>query len=140
MKTAIVYWSGTGNTEEMAKYLAEGVTAKGGEAEIFHCSVFEPSKLVQYDSLALGCPSMGAEQLEESEFEPMFSACESALKGKKIALFGSYGWGDGEWMRTWEETCLSDGAVLACESVICNEAPDDEALAGCRALGAALAD
>ena len=70
----------------------------------------------------------------------MFSACESALKGKKIALFGSYGWGDGEWMRTWEETCLSDGAVLACESVICNEAPDDEALAGCRALGAALAD
>ena len=98
MKTAIVYWSGTGNTEEMAKYLSEGVTAKGGEAEIFHCSVFEPSKLVQYDSLALGCPSMGAEQLEESEFQPFYDSIKADLKGKPVVLFGSYGWGSGEWI------------------------------------------
>ena len=81
---------------------------------------------------------MGVEELEDSEFEPMFAACEPALKGKKIALFGSYGWGDGEWMRNWEARCSDLGAVLACESVICNEAPDDEAAANCKALGAAL--
>ena len=91
-----------------------------------------------FDAIAFGCPSMGSEQLEDSEFEPMFVSCEAKLKGKKIALFGSYGWGDGEWMRNWEETCISDGAVLACDSVICNDAPDDEATASCKALGAAL--
>ena len=92
----------------------------------------------QFDAVAFGCPSMGAEELEESEFAPMFSACESKLSGKKIALFGSYGWGDGEWMRNWEATCASDGAVLACDSVICNETPDEAAVAECNALGAAL--
>ena len=91
-----------------------------------------------FDAIAFGCPSMGSEQLEDSEFEPMFVSCEAKLKGKKIALFGSYGWGDGEWMRNWEETCISDGAVLACDSVICNDAPYDEATASCKALGAAL--
>lgn len=92
-----------------------------------------------FDAIAFGCPAMGSEVLEEDEFEPMFSACEAALSGKKIALFGSYGWGDGEWMRNWEERCVDDGAVLACESVICNEAPDDDAQASCKALGKALA-
>jgi flavodoxin short chain len=92
-----------------------------------------------YDAIAFGCPSMGAEELEEEEFAPMFEACESRLEGKKIALFGSYGWGDGEWMRNWEDTCRSDGAVLVCDSVICNDAPDEEAVAACKALGAALA-
>ena len=82
---------------------------------------------------------MGDEVLEDTEFEPMFDGCKDALKGKNIALFGSYGWGDGEWMRTWEDTCRSDGAVLACESVICCEAPDDEAVENCRKLGAELA-
>ena len=139
-KIAVVYWSGTGNTEAMASAVLEGAKEKGAEAVLFTAPEFDASMVDDYDAIAFGCPSMGAEQLEETEFEPMFSACESALKGKKIALFGSYGWGDGEWMRTWEETCLSDGAVLACESVICNEAPDEEALAGCSALGAALAD
>ena len=92
-----------------------------------------------FDAIAFGCPSMGVEQLEESEFEPMFIACEPKLGGKKVALFGSYGWGDGEWMRNWEETCTQDGAVLACDSVTCNDAPDDEACAACEALGKALA-
>ncbi len=139
-KIAVVYWSGTGNTEAMASAVLEGAREKGAEAELFTAAEFDPSMVEAYDAIAFGCPSMGSEQLEETEFEPMFSACEPALKGKRIALFGSYGWGDGEWMRTWEETCLSDGAVLACESVICNEAPDGEALTACKALGAAAAE
>ena len=92
----------------------------------------------QFDAIAFGCPSMGAEQLEESEFEPMFTECEAKLNGKKIALFGSYGWGDGEWMRNWEAACTGDGAVMACDSVICNEAPDADAEEACVALGKAL--
>ena len=139
-KIAVVYWSGTGNTEAMASAVLEGAKEKGAEAVLFTAPEFDASMVDDYDAIAFGCPSMGAEQLEETEFEPMFSACESALKGKKIALFGSYGWGDGEWMRTWEETCLSDGAVLACESVICSQSPDDEALPGRRARGAAPPD
>lgn len=90
-------------------------------------------------AFAFGCPSMGAEQLEESEFEPMFSSVEDKLAGKNIALFGSYGWGDGQWMRDWEERCVSAGAKLVCDSVICNSTPDDEATVNCNALGAALA-
>ena len=139
-KVAVVYWSGTGNTEAMAAAVAEGIREKGAEAALFTATEFDASMVDDFDVIAFGCPSMGAEQLEESEFEPMFSACEPKLQGKKIALFGSYGWGDGEWMRNWEETCAADGAVLACESVICNDAPDDDAEAACRSLGAALAE
>ena len=138
-KVAVVYWSGTGNTEAMAAQVAAGAKEAGAEVDLLTASEFGADKMDEYDAVAFGCPSMGAEQLEEDEFEPMFSACEPKLNGKKIALFGSYGWGDGEWMRTWEDTCSSDGAVLACESVICNEAPDDEANAACMALGKALA-
>lgn len=138
-KVAVIYWSGTGNTEAMASLIAEGITSAGAEASLLKANEFSPDSISQYDALAFGCPSMGAEQLEEEEFEPMFNACEPMLKGKKIALFGSYGWGDGEWMRTWEDTCTSDGAVLISESVICNEAPDDEAANACKALGVVLA-
>ncbi len=139
-KVAVVYWSGTGNTEAMASAVAEGAKEKGAEVSLLTSADFDADKMDQFDAVAFGCPSMGAEQLEESEFEPMFHACESKLNGKKIALFGSYGWGDGEWMRTWEETCKNDGAVLACDSVICNETPDDTAVASCKTLGAALAE
>ncbi|MBQ7597679.1 MAG: flavodoxin [Clostridia bacterium] len=138
-KIAIVYWSGTGNTEAMANAVLEGAAAAGADVELFTADSFDASAASGYDALAFGCPSMGVEELEDSEFEPMFAACEPALKGKKIALFGSYGWGDGEWMRNWEVRCGDLGAVLACDSVICNEAPDDEATASCKALGAALA-
>ena len=137
-KVAVVYWSGTGNTETMANVIAEGAKEAGAEVSVFTATEFGAEKMDEFDAIAFGCPSMGAEQLEESEFEPMFMDCEAKLKGKKIALFGSYGWGDGEWMRTWEETCRSDGAELACESVICNEAPDADAEAACAALGKAL--
>ena len=137
-KIAVVYWSGTGNTEAMANAVAEGVRNAGATAELFTASDFCASMVNDFDAIAFGCPSRGAEQLEESEFEPMFTDCESNLSGKKIALFGSYGWGDGEWMRNWEDSCRDAGAVLACDSVICQDAPDDEAEANCRSLGAAL--
>ena len=122
-KVAIVYWSGTGNTEAMANYVAEGADKAG-----------------EYDRIAFGCPSMGAEQLEESEFQPMFDEVSPVLSGKKIALFGSYGWGDGEWMRTWESDCMTLGVTMACEPVICNATPDEAAGAECEALGEALAN
>lgn len=138
-KVAVVYWSGTGNTAAMAEAVAAGAKEKGAETAVFTAGEFDASAVDSVDAIAFGCPSMGAEELEESEFLPMFSSCEAKLQGKKIALFGSYGWGDGEWMRKWEETCISDGAVLTCDSVICNEAPDDDALSACKALGASLA-
>lgn len=137
-KLAIVYWSGTGNTESMAAMVAAGAKEAGAQVDLFTAAEFGPQQMDQYDAIAFGCPSMGSEELEESEFAPMFEGCEPKLKGKKIALFGSYGWGDGEWMRTWEETCRGDGAELACEPVICNEAPDEDALSACQALGKAL--
>ena len=138
-KIAVVFWSGTGNTEAMANSVEEGAKNAGAEVSVIPASEFSPDLMDAFDAVAFGCPAMGAEELEEDEFAPMFSDCESILSGKKIALFGSYGWGDGEWMRTWEETCRNAGAVLVTDSVICQEAPDDAACADCRALGAALA-
>lgn len=137
-KVAVVYYSGTGNTEAMAKAVVEGVKEKGAEAALFTSSEFSESKMDEFDAIAFGCPAMGAEELEDGEFKPMFDACAAKLGGKKIALFGSYGWGDGEWMRNWETSCKEMGANLACDCVICNEAPDNAAIEACKALGAAL--
>ena len=114
MKTAVVYWSGTGNTEAMAQEVEQGMKD-------------------------FGCPSMGDEELEDTEFAPMFDDCKNGLSGKKIGLFGSYGWGDGEWMRNWEASCKEAGANLIQDGVICNEEPDDEAKEACRNLGKTLA-
>jgi len=136
---AVVYWSGTGNTEAMATAVQAGAKSAGAEAVLLTPDEFDAAMVDTYDAIAFGCPAMGAEVLEEEVFDPLFTACEPKLKQKKIALFGSYGWGDGDWMHDWEKRCADDGAVLACDSVICNEAPDDAALAACRALGAALA-
>ena len=138
-KIAVVYWSGTGNTEAMAQAVVSGAQEAGADVTLLTSADFNSSMVSSYDAIAFGCPSMGTEVLEEDEFEPMFASCESRLGGKKIALFGSYGWGDGEWMRNWTERCEGLGADLACESVICNEAPDDDAVAECKALGKALA-
>lgn len=137
-KVAVVYWSGTGNTEAMAAAVADGVREKGADVEVLTASDFGVDMMDEYDAIAFGCPSMGSEELEESEFAPMFASCEAKLSGKRVALFGSYGWGDGEWMRNWEETCENDGADLACPFVICNDAPDDDAVTACKELGAAL--
>lgn len=135
MKTAVIYWSGTGNTEAMAKAVAEGAGA-----ELFTVSEFSGS-VEDYDAIAFGCPAMGAEMLEESEFDPFFTEIESRLSGKKVGLFGSYGWGNGEWMRNWETRVGSDGAVLVGgEGVIANDTPSDDDLEKCRALGKALTE
>lgn len=139
-KIAVVYWSGTGNTEQMANAVAEGAKEAGAEVSTLTADQFSAAKVAEFDAIAFGCPAMGAETLEEDEFEPMFTGCESALSGKKLALFGSYGWGDGEWMRTWEEDCASAGIRLAVDSVTCCEAPGDEALSACQALGKKLAE
>lgn len=137
-RIAVVYWSGTGNTEAMAHAVSQGAKENGAEVSVMTASEFDASQMDSYDAVAFGCPAMGAEILEESEFAPMFEGCEAKLSGKRIALFGSYGWGDGEWMRNWEETCIADGAAMVCDFVICNEAPDDDAIAACKALGKAL--
>ena len=135
MKTAVIYWSGTGNTEAMAKAVAEGAGA-----ELFTVSEFS-GNVEDYDAIAFGCPAMGAEMLEEGEFDPFFTEIESRLSGKKVGLFGSYGWGDGEWMRNWETRVESDGAVLiGGEGVIANDAPSDDDLEKCKALGKALTE
>ena len=139
-KIAVVYWSGTGNTESMANKVADGAKRAGAEVSLFTASEFQANMMDQFDAIAFGCPSMGAEELEESEFQPMFSSVEGELRDKKIALFGSYGWGDGEWMRNWESVCHEAGANLICDFVIANEAPDDEAVEACKAMGAALAN
>ena len=138
-KIAVVYWSGTGNTEIMAQEVAAGAKAAGADADVLTPSDFDSSKISAYDAIAFGCPAMGAEVLEEAEFEPMWNECEGSLSGVKIALFGSYGWGDGEWMRTWEESAGNAGAILACDSVMANEEPDDEAKTACRNQGQAQA-
>ncbi len=133
MKIAVVYWSGTGHTEAMAQAVAK---ACGGT--LFTAAEFPAAQVANFDVIAFGCPAMGAEVLEEGEFQPMFDECRPLLSGKKIALFGSYGWGDGEWMRNWETECLAAGATLACDSVICQDEPDEQALAECEKLGQAL--
>ncbi len=132
---AVVYWSDTGNTEAMANYVAEGIRAAGGNAEIITADSFGPDKVSQYDAIAFGCPAMGDEILEEDIFEPMFSAVEGSLSGKRVGIFGSYDWGDGQWMRDWADRCRAAGAELANDGVIANLAPNDAEAEDCRNLG-----
>ena len=139
-KTAVVYWSSTGNTEAMAQAVLEGMKEAGAEAVLLTPDAVDVGALAGMDAIAFGCPAMGSEVLEECEFEPMFSGCKNRLGGKSVGLFGSYGWGDGQWMRDWVERAQGDGAqVLNGEGLICNEAPDDDVQAACRKLGADLA-
>lgn len=137
-RIAIVYWSGTGNTEMMAKAISDGVQSTGSKADVFQSIDFSSDLVQDYDVLAFGCPSMGCEELESGEFEPMFDSCAPLLKNKPIALFGSYGWGDGEWMETWENNCQSQGITLMQSSLILNETPDDEGLDKCNLFGKGL--
>ena len=139
-KIAIVYWSGTGNTEAMANYIAEGIQAAGGEAARFGPGEFTAAQLDEFGAVAFGCPAMGSEVLEEMEFEPMFAGLEGSLSGRKVALFGSYGWGDGQWMRDWCDRCAAAGAsLLEAEGLIVNETPDADGLESCKELGRKLA-
>ena len=132
-KVAIIYWSGTGHTQAMAE-----AAQKGCEGTLLTAAEFDAKQVGDYDAFAFGCPSMGSEQLEESEFQPMWDAVKGSLAGKPVALFGSYGWGDGEWMRTWEDECRELGVLPVCESVICNDEPTSDVLEDCERLGAAL--
>ena len=139
-KIAIVYWSGTGNTEAMADLVAQGVRTKGSDADLINATDFGPERLDEYDAYAFGCPAMGDEVLEEGTMEPFVAEVEKFASGKKIALFGSYGWGDGEWMRNWVDQMKNAGAdVIGGEDAICADAPDDETEAKLVELGKQLA-
>ncbi|MCR5510576.1 MAG: flavodoxin [Lachnospiraceae bacterium] len=138
-KVAVVYWSGTGNTAAMASAVEAGAKDRGAQVSVFGPDEFTADKVAEFDGIAFGCPAMGAEVLEETSFEPMFTSVEGSLSGKKIALFGSYGWGDGQWMRDWEDRCNAAGARLACDSVMANNAPGEDSIEECKSLGASLA-
>ena len=136
MSVSVVYWSGTGNTQAMAEAVAEGIRAAGAEADVMEVANADAAALAAENAFALGCPSMGAEQLEETEMEPFVETLEPLVSGKKILLFGSYGWGDGEWMRNWEERMKNAGAILVTGAgIIANEAPDGAAIDALKAAG-----
>ena len=134
-KVAIVYWSGTGNTEAMARAIEEGAKGAGGDVSLFEVESFKASSVPDYDGLIFGCPAMGDEVLEEGSFEPLFTDAEKSLSGKPVALFGSYGWGGGAWMESWAERTKGDGAKLFSDGLIVENAPGDAELADCRKLG-----
>ncbi len=134
-KVAVVYWSGTGNTEIMANCIAEGAKSKGAEVDVMTSANFKKDMVAGYDAIALGCPSMGAEVLEEDEFQPMWDDIKDSLADKNVLLFGSYGWGDGEWMRNWE----AETTAKTVQTHMCNETPDDAAQAECKEVGEKLA-
>ena len=134
-KAILVYWSGTGNTEAMAQSIAKGVREAGADLAVHEVSQVDAKTAAGYASLLLGCPAMGAEVLEENGFEPFFTDLESMLAGKRVALFGSYGWGDGEWMRAWEDRVRAAGANLIDTGLIINETPDDKGLDECESFG-----
>lgn len=140
MKIGVIYWSGTGNTEQMAQAIAEGAQATGAEVDVLSVSDTTVDAAAGYDRLALGCPAMGAEVLEECEFEPFYTELEGKLRGKQVALFGSYGWGDGQWMRDWQDRANDAGiSIVGREGLMAHETPDSDALDACRNLGKALA-
>ena len=137
-KVAVVYWTGTGNTEIMANAVAEGAEGKGAEVETMQAADFSASTAESFDAIAFGCPAMGAEELEDGEFQPMWDEVKETLGDKKVVLFGSYGWGSGEWMDAWKEDAEGAG-VNVVDSLIVNEEPDDGGAESCRKLGAVIA-
>ncbi len=138
----IVYWSSTGNTEAMANAVAEGVRSAGANAELLEVSEANAADIASCSLLALGCPAMGDEELEEGEFAPFFDELEPHLSGKTVALFGSYDWGDGQWMRDWQERTAKAGASVINGGIglIANNTPEESDLEACRRLGAELAE
>ena len=138
-KVAVVYWSGTGNTAAMADLVAEGARNAGADVSVYTSAEFNSGMMSGFQAVAFGCPAMGSEVLEEDEFQPMWDSVKRKLSGKKVGLFGSYGWGVGEWMDSWAQDAKMSGVSLAADPVTANDAPDDDAIAACEALGAALA-
>ena len=138
-KIAVVFWSGSGNTEAMANAVVEGVKKGGAEAELIRVGDFSADRIADYDGVLMGCPACGTEELDETEFEPFFAEAEGKLAGVKVGLFGSYGWGGGMFMETWTERTQAAGANMVADGVTCENEPDDDALARCRELGATMA-
>ena len=139
-KAAVIYWSQTGNTEQMATAIAEGIREGGMECDLLSVADTNAGAAAGYDKIALGCPAMGAEVLEEAEFDPFFTALENRLAGRKVALFGSYGWGDGQWMRDWvQRTNDANANIYTDEGLMINETPDEDGLAKCREFGKGFA-
>ena len=137
---AVIYWSQTGNTEMMANAICEGVKSAGGEPVLMHVADTSAQDAAKYDRMALGCPAMGAEVLEEAEFEPFFTELEGKISGKRVALFGSYGWGDGQWMRDWvERTDNANANIYTGEGLMAHETPDEIMLEQCRDFGRGFA-
>lgn len=137
-RIGIVYWSGTGNTEQMAQLVAEGARAAGASVEVFAVSDTSASDVAQFDAVALGCPAMGDEALEEGEFEPFYEAFKALGYKKPVALFGSYSWAEGAWMQSWEEDARVSGLQLVNQGVIAFEAPEGEVAEACKKLGSQL--
>ncbi len=137
-KVAVVFWSATGNTETMANCVFEGAQAVGAEAKLIYASEFNKDMIGDFDAIAFGCPAMGAEVLEEGEFQPMWDGVLSSLCGKKTAIFGSYDWGDGEWIRAWEDECSSNGLNLVCDFIMSNNEPSDEDKENLKKMGETL--
>lgn len=137
-KVAVVYWSGTGNTEKMAEEFVQAVKANGSEAELFFAGEFSSDNIADFDAFAFGCPAMGNEQLEDGEFEPMFEEVEGKLDNKPTVLFGSYEWNDGQWMYDWQERAKDSGINLAADGLIAYDDPDEEALESVRNLAKTL--
>lgn len=138
-KVAIVYWSGTGNTEAMAQMIGAGAKETGADVSVKTVSDANPDEVLSADVLVLGCPSMGDEILEEDEFEPFVAGIESKVKGKKLALFGSYDWGDGQWMRDWDKRMKNAGAELPVDFLIVNNTPEGEDEILCKEFGKKVA-
>ena len=138
-KIAVIYWSMTGNTQAMAEAIAQGAREAGAEVDLLGVDSVTADQALGYDKLALGCPAMGAEVLEDSEFEPFFAQLEGRLGGRKVALFGSYGWGDGQWMRDWQLRTEGANASLFDTGLILNETPDSDGLERCRQFGSGFA-
>ena len=136
----VIYWSQSGNTKEMAEGVAQGIIEAGKSAKLVEVNEVNASDLMDAKAIALGCPATGVEVIDESEMEAFVNELEHDLKGKQVALFGSYGWGDGQWMRDWETRLVAAGATIVDgEGIICMESPDDRTISQCKQLGAKLA-
>ena len=138
-KVAVVFWSGSGNTEAMANAVMEGVVKGGAEGELIRVGDFSADRIADYDGILMGCPACGTEELDEGEFEPFFAEAESQLKDVKVGLFGSYGWGGGAFMETWTQRTKDAGATMVADGVTCENEPDEDALVRCTDLGVAMA-
>lgn len=139
-KVYIIFWTQSGNTGAMASAIGEGVKEAGKEPIFLSPSEANIEELKSLPAFAMGCPAMGAEVLEESEMEPFVEGIENIVSGKKLVLFGSYGWGDGQWMRDWVERMNGVGAtIIGNEGVIAQGAPGDEETSLCKEIGKTLA-